>query len=100
MWRVTPTPLPDDIRAYIRLNRLDTEPVWCYSGVMKITPTERNTVSAFVLSSAVSVPASGAGALAGFECKCSCGMVLRSSLRTILEADVAAHAAYHTRKAA
>jgi hypothetical protein len=44
------------------------------------------------------VAASGAGALSGFECKCSCGMVLRSSLETLLRNDAAEHSAYHTKR--
>lgn len=38
--------------------------------------------------------------LAGFEAVCSCGLVLRSSLRTIAEQDVVAHLAWHQRKEA
>jgi hypothetical protein len=52
------------------------------------------------LSQIAPVAASSAGSLSGFECKCTCGMVLRSSLRTILEQDAAAHLAYHARKGA
>lgn len=53
----------------------------------------------YTLSPIVAVEASGPGALAGFESRCSCGLVLRSSLRTILEADRREHGAYHARKA-
>src|SRR4051794_2432867 len=44
------------------------------------------------------VPASEPGALSGFAATCpirSCGMELRSSLRTALELDVAAHLEWH-----
>lgn len=44
------------------------------------------------------VPASGPGALAGFESTCSCGLVMRSSLRTIIEQDVREHAAWHAKR--
>jgi hypothetical protein len=46
----------------------------------------------------VAVPASGPGALSGFEARCTCGLVMKSSLRSLIQADTAAHAAYHTRK--
>jgi len=41
---------------------------------------------------------SSAGALDGFEARCTCGLTMRSSLRTLLEQDVAEHAAYHARR--
>lgn len=41
------------------------------------------------------VPASEPGALSGFAATCACGMELRSSLRTALELDVAAHLEWH-----
>lgn len=47
------------------------------------------------------VPASGPGALSGFAVTCpirSCGMELRSSLRTALELDLAAHVEWHARR--
>lgn len=37
------------------------------------------------------VPASGPGALAGFESRCTCGLAIRSSLLTIVQLDVQAH---------
>lgn len=52
------------------------------------------------LSQIVAVAPSTAGALGGFECRCSCGIVLRSSLRSCVEQDARAHAAYHARKEA
>jgi hypothetical protein len=52
------------------------------------------------LSEIAAVEASRPGALPGFEARCSCGLVLRSSLLTALEADLAAHAAWHARQAA
>lgn len=44
------------------------------------------------------VPASGPGALAGFESTCACGLVIRSSLRTIAEQDVREHRAWHAKR--
>ena len=52
----------------------------------------------FSLSSPAPVAASGPGALAGFESRCSCGLVLRSSLLQALRNDVADHVRYHGRK--
>lgn len=46
------------------------------------------------------VPASGPGALAGFESRCTCGLVMRSSLLTIVTLDVADHLRYWEREAA
>jgi len=41
------------------------------------------------------IEASSTGALAGFESRCeSCGLVIRSSLRSIVVADVWEHVAY------
>src|SRR5262245_58759916 len=57
-------------------------------------------MTSFEISPIVATPASGPGALDGFEARCSCGLVMRSSLRTLLEQDVADHAAYHARRAA
>jgi hypothetical protein len=42
----------------------------------------------------IAVAPSGPGALAGFESRCPCGLVIRSSLRTIAEADVREHVAW------
>lgn len=52
------------------------------------------------LTAIAAVPASGPGALAGFESRCSCGLVIRSSLRTIVEADVREHVAYFAKREA
>lgn len=52
------------------------------------------------LSPICPVEASGPGALAGFESRCTCGLVLRSSLREALRADRVAHAVWHERQAA
>jgi hypothetical protein len=41
------------------------------------------------------VPPSGPGALAGYESRCSCGLVMRSSLLTIIRADVRDHLIWH-----
>jgi hypothetical protein len=57
-------------------------------------------MTSFALTQIKAVTASGPGALAGFECKCSCGMTLRSSLRTLIEQDAREHLAYHERKEA
>lgn len=61
------------------------------------TTTKERAMS---LSQIVSVPASTVGALDGFECKCSCGLVLRSSLRSCIERDAAEHIAYHAKRGA
>lgn len=53
----------------------------------------------FEVSPIVARPASGPGALDGFEAVCSCGLAMRSSLRELLVHDVADHAAYHARRA-
>lgn len=47
----------------------------------------------------VAVPASGPGALAGYEARCSCGLTMRSSLRVSLELDVRQHDRYHEAQA-
>ena len=48
----------------------------------------------------VARPASEKGALDGFESRCECcGLVMRSSLLSLLQSDIAAHIAYHERKA-
>lgn len=48
-------------------------------------------------SAIVAVLASGPGALSGFESRCTCGLVLRSSLPVAAQNDVHAHAAWHAR---
>ena len=49
----------------------------------------------------IAVPASGPGALDGFETVCyDCGFRLRSSLRTIVEIDARKHTEYMVAKAA
>jgi hypothetical protein len=50
------------------------------------------------LSPVVLTPASGAGALPGFRVTCSCGTILRSSLRTLVEHEARGHLAWHERK--
>lgn len=56
-------------------------------------------VAAFKISPVVAKPARTAGALDGFECRCeTCGLVMSSSLRTLLDADAAAHARWHERQ--
>lgn len=52
-----------------------------------------------LLSPVSPVEASGPGALAGFESRCSCGLVIRSSLETIAQRDVYEHAAWHAERA-
>ena len=58
------------------------------------TPTSEEAAMAHQLSPIVAVGPSGPGALDGFESRCSCGLVIRSSLRTIVEADLREHLAY------
>lgn len=58
--------------------------------------TTRSTAQALPQTSAiVAVPASGPGALAGFEAVCECGLVMRSSLETIIRQDVFDHVRWH-----
>lgn len=64
----------------------------------RLDMTEATTASGFVVPPAehqfspmVAVPATGPGALAGFEAVCSCGFVSGSSLRVLAEAGVTAH---------
>lgn len=40
-------------------------------------------------------PPSGPGALAGFSTRCSCGLVISSSLATAAAADAVDHVAWH-----
>lgn len=56
-------------------------------------------MSAHTLSPVVTTEAVPGKRLAGFESRCSCGLVLASSLRTALEVDRAQHVAWHARKA-
>lgn len=65
---------------------------------METATLEGIEMKSYTVSRIVERKATEAGALDGFECKCSCGLVMRSSLRSLLEQDVAAHAAYHTRR--
>lgn len=45
------------------------------------------------------VPASGPGALPGWEASCdSCSLVIRASLRSIVQTDGIAHSRYHRRQ--
>ena len=68
-----------------------------YSGVMPAsrTATQEGTMT---LSAITTAPASRPGAVSGYECKCSCGLVMRSSLLTALHIDAAAHVAYHEKR--
>jgi hypothetical protein len=53
-----------------------------------------------VMTAPVAIPASGPGALAGFETKClTCGMVIRGSIVEYVRAEAAAHIRYHAEKA-
>jgi hypothetical protein len=54
-------------------------------------------MTSYSLSPIVARKATERGALDGFQCECSCGLTLRSSLRTILVQDALDHAAYHAR---
>ncbi len=49
------------------------------------------------VSQIVSVPASE-GRLDGFRCECSCGLEMRSSLRTMLLVDICQHLAWHAKR--
>lgn len=50
------------------------------------------------LSPLAPIPASQAGAIAGYESRCTCGIVIRSSLRPLAEADASAHLAWHQKQ--
>ena len=45
------------------------------------------------------VPASQSGALAGFETRCTCGLLMANTIKWNLEADVREHEAYFAAKA-
>ena len=49
----------------------------------------------YTISAIEPVGPSEPGALSGFEARCSCGLVMRSSLLTIAQFDVRDHARYH-----
>lgn len=53
----------------------------------------------FTSSPVVAIAASQAGALAGFEAVCSCGLVMRNTVAVNVSLDVQAHAAWHAAKA-
>jgi hypothetical protein len=46
------------------------------------------------------IAASSTGALAGFESRCSCGLVMRNTIRVNVELDAREHVAYFAAKAA
>lgn len=54
-----------------------------------------NTTKLHTQTAVVAVPASGPGALAGFESVCSCGLQMRSSLEVNVILDKAQHARWH-----
>ncbi len=64
---------------------------------MKFTSTERNILTAS-LTPITAVAASEKGAVAGFETRCTCGLVIRSSLRTMIEQDAANHLEWHSKR--
>jgi hypothetical protein len=49
-------------------------------------------------SSLVAVSASGKGAISGYESRCTCGTVIRSSLFSLAQSEANAHLAWHARK--
>jgi hypothetical protein len=53
---------------------------------------------AHTITTLAPVPASGPGALAGFEWTCTCGSVGGSSLESLARHDGAAHVRYYTKK--
>ena len=80
---------------------LTDAPSLVYFLYMKATPNERSyTMNGYEVSEIRATEASGPGALDGFEATCSCGLVMSSSLRSALEADVASHSAWHSRRQA
>ena len=44
------------------------------------------------------VAASGTGAIAGFESRCTCGLVIRSSMESIIRQDVWEHVEWHRKR--
>lgn len=50
-------------------------------------------------SAPAAIPASGTGALAGFESRCGCGLVIRSIFEREVARDAADHVAYMAAKA-
>jgi len=60
---------------------------------MTYQPRSRSAATVIgTVSDPKAVPASGPGALPGFEATCTkCGLVLRSSLRAALQADSISH---------
>lgn len=55
-------------------------------------------MSNFSISPIAARPASEASALDCFEARCSCGLVMSSSMPTIIAGDVRDHLAWHTRR--
>jgi hypothetical protein len=55
-------------------------------------------MSAHTCSTIVPAPASGPGALEHYSSTCTCGMVLASTMLTLVQADVVAHLRYHERQ--
>ena len=51
-----------------------------------------------MVSEITPITASGRGDLDGFRATCTCGLVMQSSLRTMIEADVASHVAWHAKR--
>ena len=56
-------------------------------------------MSDFQITAPEAFEASTTGALAGFESRCSCGLVMRNAFRVSLGLDVRQHVAYHEAKA-
>jgi hypothetical protein len=60
------------------------------------TTTKGDSMSASL--SPITAVAGCNGSVDGFTTTCSCGLVIASSLRTLIAADAAAHLAWHERR--
>ncbi len=62
------------------------------------TNPEAKEAKMFSISTISQFTASEAGALNGFKATCTCGLEIRSSIRSLLEADANDHLAYHSKR--
>jgi len=84
---------PGEIRGPLLLFDVLTSP-----GRAVIVPGMNSSTPLPAQSAIVAVPASQPGALAGYESRCTCGLVIRSSMETIIRQDVWEHAAWHAKR--
>ena len=62
-----------------------------YNSTMNSSPLPTQTAL-------VAVPASGPGALSGFQVTCSCGLVIKSSMESSARLDAQDHARWHQKR--